>query len=91
MSSGKKTLNYIYSQKGKLQLFDNGYTYVQEKVLNDRTYWRCSKYTTKLKCYGRVHTADNYVVQKTGHSHGPEHKIKKENSNFMVKTENNSF
>lgn len=64
-------LNFIHSQKGKLQLCDSGYVYVREKIINNRTYWRCAKYTTKDKCYGRVHTTANSIVTKSNHNHEP--------------------
>lgn len=43
---------------------------MQEKIVNPKVYWRCTKYTTSVKCHGRVHTIDGKIVKESsGHNH----------------------
>lgn len=63
---------FIHSQKGKIQLKSHdGYLYVKEKNVNDKIYWRCTRYTTKLRCHARVHTVKHEIVRQTEHNHDP--------------------
>lgn len=63
---------FIHSQKGKMQLKTrDGYLYVREKRVNDKVYWRCTGYTTKLRCHARMHTVRNKIVRQTQHNHKP--------------------
>lgn len=65
-------LNYVMSQKGKVQLERKGFVYVQEKTRNRRIYWRCVNYTTKMCCRGRIHTnLDGHIYKETPHRHKP--------------------
>lgn len=65
-------LNYVSSQKGKYQLAYGGFYYVREKVVkNNKIYWRCIEYTSKLKCHARIHTIGENIVRNTPHSHDP--------------------
>ena len=49
----------------------DGYFYVKEKQINDKIYWRCTAYTTKLRCHARIHTLKLVVVRRTEHNHCP--------------------
>lgn len=63
---------FIQSQKGKVQLKTrDGFCYVKEKQVNDKTYWRCTAYTTKLRCHARIHTLQYDIVRQTSHNHLP--------------------
>uniref|UniRef100_A0A182JNK5 FLYWCH-type domain-containing protein n=1 Tax=Anopheles christyi TaxID=43041 RepID=A0A182JNK5_9DIPT len=61
------TLRFRTSQKGKLQLSYGGFYYCMEKKINQKEYWRCIYYTTKIKCHGRLHRYDNkYTTTQRG-------------------------
>lgn len=63
---------FIQSQKGKIQLKTrDGFCYVKEKEVNDKIYWRCTAYTTKLRCHARIHTLEYDIVRQTSHNHLP--------------------
>lgn len=64
-------LNYVSSQKGKYQLAYRGFYYVREKVVNNKVYWRCIEYTSKLRCHARIHTVGDNIVRDTPHCHDP--------------------
>lgn len=67
------------SQKGKMQLFFNGYYYVMEKSVGRKIYWRCTQYTTARKCHGRIHTLNDTVMRRTEHNHsGEKFKMKRD-------------
>jgi hypothetical protein len=56
-----EVLTYVKSQKGKNMLKHDGYLFVQEKVIVDKTIWRCELYAKK-KCTARCHTQNGEVV-----------------------------
>lgn len=63
---------FIYSQKGKIQLQSHdGFLYVKEKHVHEKIYWRCTCYTTKLKCHARIHTLKHEIVRQSQHNHAP--------------------
>ena len=70
LPNNKQTnIKYVLSQKGRtILLFDN-YYYVHEKTVKEKTYWRCVKYTTRIRCHGRVHTKSNNVTTISRHNH----------------------
>lgn len=74
-------LNFVSSQKGKYQLCYEGFYYVREKVVNNKVYWRCIEYTSKLRCHARIHTVGNSIVRNTPHSHKP---IKAKKKTFWI-------
>ncbi|KAI8046066.1 hypothetical protein M5D96_002266 [Drosophila gunungcola] len=47
------------------------FSYVREKCINGKTYWRCTQYTTQIKCHGRVHTLRGKIVHSSKHNHQP--------------------
>lgn len=63
---------YVISQKGRILLLHEGYYYVREKAINNKTYWRCTQYTTILKCHGRIHTLNGSIVHFCKHNHSQE-------------------
>lgn len=76
---------FIQSQKGKIQLKTrDGFCYVKEKQVNDKIYWRCTAYTTKLRCHARIHTLEYEIVRQTSHNHLP---ITNRNVDKVVVTE----
>lgn len=76
---------FIQSQKGKTQLKTrDGFCYVKEKQVNDKIYWRCTAYTTKLRCHARIHTLEYEIVRQTSHNHLP---ITSRNMDKVVVTE----
>lgn len=63
---------FIHSQKGRIQLKSHdGYMYVKEKNVNEKIYWRCTRYTTKLRCHARIHTLKHEIVRQSQHNHDP--------------------
>lgn len=64
-------LKFVWSQKGKCQLAQDGYFYVREKVVHDKVYWRCVDYTSKKRCHARIHTSGDQIVRNTPHCHDP--------------------
>ncbi|KAH8407909.1 hypothetical protein KR222_000127, partial [Zaprionus bogoriensis] len=60
---------YVVSQKGRTLLLHEGYYYVREKALNNKTYWRCTQYTTLLRCHGRIHTMFGRIIHHCKHNH----------------------
>ncbi|KAH8340912.1 hypothetical protein KR059_009557, partial [Drosophila kikkawai] len=62
---------YVVSQKGRVQLIHRNFSYVREKCINNKTYWRCTQYTTQIKCHGRVHTLQGRIVHSSSHNHQP--------------------
>lgn len=64
-------LKFVWSQKGKCQLAQDGYFYVREKLVHDKVYWRCVDYTSKKRCHARIHTVADQIVRNTPHSHAP--------------------
>ncbi|KAH8264251.1 hypothetical protein KR038_005196, partial [Drosophila bunnanda] len=67
---GKKFF-YVVSQKGRVQLIHRNFSYVREKSINNKIYWRCTQYTTQIRCHGRVHTLEGRVVHTSNHNHKP--------------------
>ncbi|KAM8706939.1 hypothetical protein ACLKA7_011098 [Drosophila subpalustris] len=53
---------YVVSQKGRTLLLHDGFYYIREKASSHKTYWRCTQYTTALKCHGRIHTLNGRIV-----------------------------
>ncbi|XP_039947838.1 modifier of mdg4-like isoform X18 [Bactrocera neohumeralis] len=62
-------IHYISSQKGRTLLVHRGFHYVHEKRIRNKVYWRCTQYTTRRKCHGRVHTENGRIVHKSFHNH----------------------
>ncbi|XP_054086012.1 modifier of mdg4 isoform X17 [Zeugodacus cucurbitae] len=62
-------IHYISSQKGRTLLVHRGFHYVHEKRIHNKIYWRCTQYTTRRKCHGRVHTENGRIVHKSFHNH----------------------
>uniref|UniRef100_A0A1I8PGR4 BTB domain-containing protein n=1 Tax=Stomoxys calcitrans TaxID=35570 RepID=A0A1I8PGR4_STOCA len=62
-------IQYVTSQKGRVQLLWKGFYYVREKKIRDKVYWRCTQYTTWLHCSGRLHTENGRIVHKSIHNH----------------------
>jgi hypothetical protein len=56
-----EVLRYVKSQKGKNMMKHDGYLFIQEKVIMDKTIWRCELYAKK-KCIARCHTKIGEVV-----------------------------
>ncbi|GAB0098461.1 hypothetical protein DMENIID0001_141990 [Sergentomyia squamirostris] len=64
-------LNFVKSQMGTDMLVDEGYVYCKNKVLNGKTFWKCTLYKSS-SCRGRVHTFNSEVVKRVGtHTHDP--------------------
>ncbi|KAH8250268.1 hypothetical protein KR026_009769, partial [Drosophila bipectinata] len=63
--------DYVISQKGRVLLRHGHFYYLREKCINDKTYWRCTQYTTQAKCHGRVHTLHGKIVHSSRHNHNP--------------------
>lgn len=55
-----------------MQLSLDGFYYCMEKRLQNKEYWRCIYYTTKIKCHGRLHRWDNKLHKMRAHNHPPQ-------------------
>lgn len=77
----EEALNFVPSQKGKFQLTHEGYYYVREKIVNNKVYWRCIEYTSKIRCHARIHTIGNSIVRNTPHCHPP---IRSKKKTFVI-------
>lgn len=62
-------IQYVTSQKGRIQLLYRGFYYVKEKKIRNKVYWRCTQYTTSFRCHGRLHTEMGRIVHKSLHNH----------------------
>ncbi|XP_011291263.1 modifier of mdg4 isoform X10 [Musca domestica] len=62
-------IQYVTSQKGRIQLLCRGFYYVREKKIRNKVYWRCTQYTTWFRCHGRLHTENGRIVHKSLHNH----------------------
>ncbi|XP_030374929.1 modifier of mdg4-like isoform X19 [Scaptodrosophila lebanonensis] len=62
-------VSYSTSQKGRSLLVHEGFYYVREKIISDKIYWRCTQYTTPVKCHGRLHTIKGRIVHQCRHNH----------------------
>ncbi|XP_053946039.1 modifier of mdg4 isoform X13 [Anastrepha ludens] len=62
-------IHYISSQRGRTMLVHRGYHYVHEKRIRSKVYWRCTQYTTRRKCHGRLHMENGRIVRKSFHNH----------------------
>ncbi len=63
------------TDKGTNKAVFEGYSHTINRVIGDRTYWRC----TDRKCKGRIITCGTSVLGKTEHQHPPS-----ETGNFTV-------
>ncbi|XP_073819438.1 modifier of mdg4-like isoform X5 [Musca autumnalis] len=68
-SSSSDEIQYVTSQKGRVQLLCQGFYYVREKKIRNKVYWRCTQYTTWFRCHGRLHTENGRIVHKSLHNH----------------------
>ncbi|CAI6356500.1 unnamed protein product [Macrosiphum euphorbiae] len=44
-----------------------GFLHTQEKICNEKVYWKCSE-SKKLKCKGRVHVVNENIVKFIEHN-----------------------
>lgn len=51
----------------KQKLFLNGFSYLQERQVKEKTYWKCARYWIS-KCPKRLQTRDGIII-KESHSH----------------------
>ncbi|GAB0086692.1 hypothetical protein DMENIID0001_008010 [Sergentomyia squamirostris] len=63
--------NFVKSKRGKDLLAYEGFTYRQEKEINGKRIWKCTKYE-KEKCKARAHSTEDSVVVISPHSHVPD-------------------
>lgn len=55
------SLVYVNSEKNKKMLQYKGFLHTQEKIYNEKVYWKCSE-SKKIKCKGRVHVVNENIV-----------------------------
>lgn len=61
--------NFILSSKNKRKLSLNGFLYVKDKEIREKTYWRCQNFIT-THCKSRVTTVNDIVEKQLGeHNH----------------------
>lgn len=61
--------SYTYTEKNKLALVINGYTFHKEKTYKSKIYWNCTEHD-KINCKVRAHTENDVVVLLSGnHCH----------------------
>lgn len=62
-------MEYVLSEKGKPKIVKDGYLYNRDKVLNNKTFWKCEKFAV-FKCRARLHTVNENIVKFLGdHNH----------------------
>jgi hypothetical protein len=61
------SLVYVNSEKNKRMLVHNGFLHIQEKMYNEKTYWKCSK-NKKLKYKGRIRVVNENIVKFIEHN-----------------------
>ncbi|XP_072377879.1 uncharacterized protein [Diabrotica undecimpunctata] len=61
-------LAFVKSQKGNNLLLYNGFLHKKERVVGEKTIWKCATYN-KCKCTGRVHTVVDEITKSTEHNH----------------------
>ncbi|XP_072384722.1 uncharacterized protein [Diabrotica undecimpunctata] len=61
-------LAFVKSQKGNNLLLYNGFLHKKERVIGEKTIWKCATYN-KCKCTGRVHTVVDEITKSTQHNH----------------------
>ena len=57
----------MQTNRGKQQVLLDGYTYSQNRVNEEATYWRC----TKRPCKGKITTVAGFLRNSFGHDHPP--------------------
>lgn len=70
-------LGTVRGQRGKPKLVLNGYTFIPNKRINDKTYWNCSQVRQK-KCKARIITigsVENVLIKYPTHSHSEEFNV----------------
>jgi len=60
------SLVYVDSEKNKRMLVYKGFLHTQEKMYNEKVYWKCSE-SKNLKCKGRVHVVNENIVKFIEH------------------------
>ncbi|CAI6348361.1 unnamed protein product [Macrosiphum euphorbiae] len=61
------SLVYVNSEKNKRMLEYKGFLHTQEKIYNEKVYWKCSE-SKKNKCKGRVHVVNENIVKFIKHN-----------------------
>ena len=65
--AGLRKVEFLQSNRGKQQVLLDGYTYSQNRVNKEATYWRC----TKRPCKGKITTVAGFLRNSFGHDHPP--------------------
>ena len=65
--AGLRKVECVQSNRGKQQVLLDGYTYSQNRVNEEATYWRC----TKRPCKGKITTVAGFLRNSFGHDHPP--------------------
>ena len=65
--AGLRKVEFVQSNRGKQQVLLDGYTYSQNRVNEEATYWRC----TKRPCKGKITTVAGFLRNSFGHDHPP--------------------
>ena len=68
--AGLRKVEFVQSNRGKQQVLLDGYTYSQNRVNEEATYWRC----TKRPCKGKITTIAGFLRNSFGHDHPPSNK-----------------
>ena len=65
--AGLRKVECVQSNRGKQQVLLDGYTYSQNSVNEEATYWRW----TKRPCKGKITTVAGFLRNSFGHDHPP--------------------
>ncbi|XP_077299573.1 uncharacterized protein LOC143920537 [Arctopsyche grandis] len=62
-------LEYILSGRSRPKLIDQGFLFIKDRKVEDKTFWRCDQYLSQ-HCRARLHVVDETIVRRVGeHSH----------------------
>ena len=65
-------LEFVRRPNGGHMFVCDGYTYVREKKIFDKIFWKCSRYRHHLRCLARCCIQGSNVTRTSEHNHPPD-------------------
>lgn len=62
---------FVKSEKGKPMLLVDGHLFVKDKKIQDKTYWKCHKFSSYCKCRAITVNEDVTISKEHNHSADP--------------------